>query len=473
MEPDRVPFFYGIVLLEAGSLGFLKAKAYVTYQLLMLSKTFLKANLWVLAVVALLVVVLFQFVDPAPPKVITIASGSETGRYYELANRLKYELKKEGVTLNVLTTAGSEDNLELLTSEESPVSIAFVQSGMEEIFDAGEVSLHGLTSLYYEPIWLIYRKSLALEFVSDLRNMKIAVGEQGSGTRAVAQFLLNENGLLFGAGNTELVEFGGDDAAVMLESGEIDAAFFMVSAESDMIRRLIGIEGFDFLDMRRHEAYRARYRSLSSVSITEGLLDLKSNLPAENRMVLAAVATLVVNDKFHPSLTPIVLEAMRRVVSEGGVLEKREEFPSKTNVGYPLTKEADHYFEYGPPFLLRYMPFWAASLVDRLVILIIPLLVILIPLSKLAGPIYRWRIRSRIYRWYKFLRETDQKIIGGTIQENLDMERERLEKLEDELASVDVPLSYSDELYHLRQHVEYVSRRLKSIESAGAKPADE
>ncbi|MDQ8199954.1 TAXI family TRAP transporter solute-binding subunit [Pelagicoccus enzymogenes] len=434
-----------------------------------LSKTFLKANLWVFAAVAVLVFVLFQFVDPAPPKRISIASGSETGRYYELAQRLKEELRQEGVELNIVKTAGSQENLELLTAADRPVSIAFVQSGMEEIFEAGEAQLHGLTSLYYEPIWLIYRKSLEVEFVSDLRNRRVAVGERGSGTKAVAEFLLNENGLLSGDGKAELVEVGGEAAASLLESGEIDAGFFMVSAESDMIRRLIGIEGFDFLSMRRHEAYRARYRSLSSVAITEGLLDLKENLPPEDRVVLAAVATLVVNDSFHPSLTPIVLEAMRRVVSEGGVLEQRDEFPSGENVGYPLTKEADHYFEYGPPFLLRFMPFWAASLVDRLVILVIPLLVILIPMAKLAGPVYRWRIRYRIYKWYKFLRETDQKIVGGTIQEYLDAERERLEKLEDELASVEVPLSYSDELYHLRQHVEYVSRRLNAIESARPK----
>jgi len=431
----------------------------------MFTKSFLKANLWLVVGLAVLVVVLFQFVDPAPPKEITLASGSETGRYFELAKRLKQELRREGVSLNILSTAGSEENLELLTSQESPVSIAFVQSGMEEIFDAGDAKLSGLGSLYYEPIWLIYRKSLELEFVSDLRNRKIAVGEPGSGTKAVAQFLLNENGLLYEASETELVEVGGEDAVALLESGEIDAGFFMVSAESDRIRRLIGIEGFDFLDMRRHQAYRARYRSLSSVAITEGLLDLENNLPPEDRVVLAAVATLVVNEQFHPSLTPIVLEAMRRVLNEGGVLEKRGEFPSAENAGYPLTKEAGHYFEYGPPFLLRFMPFWAASLVDRLVILVIPLLVILIPLAKLAGPVYRWRIRSRIYRWYKFLRETDQKIIGGTIQEDLDTERKRLEKLEDELASVEVPLSYSDELYHLRQHVEYVSRRLDAIES--------
>lgn len=436
-------------------------------------KTYLKDNLWLIAVVVVTVVVLVQFVDPAPPREITIASGNETGRYYELAQRLKVELRKEGVDLTILSTAGSEENLEMLTAPEGEVSIAFVQSGMEDIFDSGESTLLGLASLYYEPIWLIYRESEELQLVSDLGGLRVAVGEPGSGTRAVAEFLLKENGIRAGAGSTELVEVGGEDAYTLLEQGEIDAGFFMISADNESILRLVSNEQFDFLDMRRHAAYRARYRSLTSVSISEGLLDLEANFPPDDRMVLAALATLVVNDRFHPALTPIVMESMRRVLSSGGILEQRGEFPSKKGVGYSLTKEADHYFEYGPPFLLRYMPFWAASLVDRLVILIIPLLVILIPLAKLAGPVYRWRIRSRIYKWYKYLRETDQKIVEGTIRQDLDEERKRLDVLETELASVEVPLSYSDELYQLRQHVEYVSRRLKTIEEVRRSDAED
>nr|WP_246462752.1 TAXI family TRAP transporter solute-binding subunit [Pelagicoccus albus] len=436
-------------------------------------KSFLVANAWLVAFVAILVIVLVQFVDPAPPREITIASGSETGRYYELASLLKRELQKEGVTLNVLTTAGSEENLELLTSDDSEASIAFAQSGMSEVFESEEGALRGLASLYYEPIWLVYRKDLELEFVSDLRNLKVAVGKKGSGTQAVARFLLAENGLLSGAEHPELIELSDDETVEELAGGEIDAGFFMVSAESPTIQRLIEMEGFDFLDMRRHSAYRARYRSLSGVEISEGLLNLEANLPPEDRTVLAAVATMVVNDRFHPALTPLVLEAMRKILSKGGVLELPDEFPSDRYVDYDLTKEAGHYFEYGPPFLLRYMPFWAASLVDRLIILVIPLLFVIIPLSKIAGPIYRWRIRSRIYRWYKYLRETDQKIVLGTIQRDLDNERDRLGKLENELASVEVPLSYTDELYHLRQHVEYVSRRLESIASLQGSDSDQ
>ena len=136
------------------------------------------------------------------------------------------------------------------------------------------------------------------------------------------------------------------------------------------------------------------------------------------------------------------------------------EGPTPTNVGFELTKEADHFYAYGPPLLMRYMPFWAASLIDRMIIFVIPLLVIIIPLSKIAGPLYRWRIRSRIFTWYRYLLDTDRRIVEGTIADPAE-ELRRLDGLADELAGVDVPLSHSDELYHLKQHLEYVKRRLR------------
>lgn len=434
-------------------------------------KAFLKANIWLALVALVLVVVLVQFIDPAPPKEITIATGGESGRYYELALRIESELHKEGVKLNILKTAGSAENLELLTAADGPVSIAFVQSGMEEVFDEGDVELRSLGSLFYEPIWLFYRSAAPLELLSDLAGRRVSIGIQGSGTRAVARFLMQENGLGEGEGGTRVVELNDEAAVAALRRGEIDAAFFMMSTSSATIRSLASEPGIDFLDVRRVEAYKARYPFLSSVVVSEGLLDLQVNIPSESKTVLAAAATVVVNERFHPSLTPLVLQALDSVLRDGGLLERRGEFPSAKYVGYPLTGEAQHYFKFGPPFLLRFMPFWAASLVDRLVMVVIPLMVLLIPLAKLAGPIYRWRVRYRIYRWYKFLRETDRKIVAGTIEEDLEPEREKLAKLESELASVDVPLSYSEELYHLREHVEYVTRRLRAL-SPSDKPTD-
>jgi hypothetical protein len=252
-----------------------------------------------------------------------------------------------------------------------------------------------------------------------------------------------------------------------LRSGFVDAAFFTVSPQSERIRSLVGLPGVDFLDIRRSAAYTARYPFLSSVGISEGLLDLEQNIPDEDRTTLASVATLVVNDRFHPSFTPLVLQLLSQRLQRGGVLEKPGEFPSAANAGFPLTREADHFYSYGPPFLQRYLPFWAASLVDRLVIFVIPLLVIIVPLAKVAGPLYRWRIRSRIYTWYRDLLEKDRRLAEGAVTDRGEEMRE-LDRLADELAEVDVPLSYSDELYQLKQHVEYVKRRLR--ESGGDLP---
>ena len=179
------------------------------------------------------------------------------------------------------------------------------------------------------------------------------------------------------------------------------------------------------------------------------------------------------NDRFHPAHTPLILEAARAVVGGGGVLERPGAFPTPRFVSFPLTSEAEHYHENGPPFLLRFMPFWAASLVDRLIILVIPLMVFIIPLVKIAGPLYRWRIRSKIYRWYRYLRETDQKIRDGSIDKHTDEQIAQLLELESDLREVEVPLSYADELYDLHLHVGHVLERLKALESGPEEEKDD
>jgi len=430
-------------------------------------KAFLKTNAWLALAVVLIALGLYRLVEPAPPKEMTMATGDEEGYYHALGQYLRDGLKREGVNLTLISTAGSGENMDLLTDPDGTVSIAFIQSGVEQIIDAGDAALASLGSLYYEPIWLFYRRTAALDTARDLRGLRVAVGAEGSGTRAVAEYLLAENGLLGEDTGLIVVEAGGEQAIELLRSGSIDAAFFTVSPQSDTIQTLIDMPEIDFLDMRRSAAYTARYPFLSSVSITEGLLDLERNIPPEDRVTLASTATLVVNDRFHPALTPLVLELLSRRLGEGGILERPGEFPSAHNVGFSLTKEAAHYFKNGPPFLLRYLPFWTASLVDRLVIFVVPLLVIVIPLIKLAGPIYRWRTRSRIYTWYRHLQETERRLAEGKIG-NLAKERHRLDAMTEELAAIDVPLSYADELYELKAHVAYVRSRLEA--SGGKQP---
>ncbi len=423
----------------------------------------LAANVWLPLLALVVAVVLWQLVDPAPPRELTIATGSPEGRYYRLGKYLERELDAQGFRVNVVATAGSGENMALLGDPQSDVTIAFVQSGMEEMYDREDANLASLGSLYYEPIWLFYRTDQPLVRLTDLRGRKVGIGEPGSGTQMVARYLAAETGLSQADANVSFAEHSEDRAVALLADGQLDAALFTVSPASERIQSLIALPGVDFLDIRRSEAYTARFAFLSSVTVWQGLLDLERNIPDADRTTLASTAMLVVNERFHPALTPLILEALAKVLKKGGVLEKPNEFPSAKGTDFALTNEADHFYEYGPPFLQRYLPFWAASLVDRLVIFVIPLLVILIPASKLAGPVYRWRIRSRIYKWYRHLLETDRKIVEGDIIDP-QAERERLKAMSDELTAIDVPLSYADELYRLKQHLEYIDARLQRCE---------
>ncbi len=429
-------------------------------------KHFLKTNGWMVVVIIAAFLFAFRFVDPAPPNSFTMVTGSEEGRYHQVATRIKAVLAQEGLEVTLVPSAGSIANLDLLSADDNDIAVGFVQSGVENLFDGDTTMLQSLGSLYYEPIWLFFDRNRLVRTVGDLKGMRIAVGSPGSGTKAVAQLLLETSGLLDpdGTDRVEISDLGGDDAVSALEEGRINAAFFVMGAESPIIKRLAANRDLDFLDVRRAAAYEGNYPFLSSCRIPEGLLDLAANVPDSDRTVIAPLATLVVNDRFHPAHTPLVLEAARKVVGPGGVIEGPGEFPSAHFVSFPLTSEAEHYYKSGPPFLLRYLPFWAASLVDRLIILVIPFMVIIIPLVKIAGPLYRWRIRSKIFRWYRFLRATDQKIRDGSIQDHTGSEIERLEALESELRSVEVPLSYADELYDLHLHVSHVLERLRSLE---------
>jgi TRAP transporter TAXI family solute receptor len=428
---------------------------------------FIKGNAWVLLLIVIGVIVAIQFLEPAPPRVLTIATGSEEGGYYQYALRLQRALEEDGFTLNIRKTKGSIENLELLTSDEDETELAFVQSGVETLFSGDQEGLRGLGSLYYEPLWVFYRGHQKVKLLQDLKNSKMAIGSEGSGTNAVSKLLLEKNGMLEESSGL-LREIGGADAAEAILAGEVDVAFFVMPAQNRLIKELASEPDLELMSFRRYRAYVGNIPFLSSVVIGEGLLDIAENVPERNLVLLSPLATLVCNDDFHPALTSLLLVKSGEILASGNLLEEEGVFPSAEHVGFKLTKEAEHFHKKGPPLLQRFLPFWIASAVDRLIILVIPFMALLIPLFKTAPPLYRWRIRSKIFRWYKFLREVDKKMLSGEINKTLEEDLKKLRDLQMEISSVDVPLSYTDELYDLHLHVAFVITRLTSLEEEPA-----
>lgn len=436
-------------------------------------KIMLLANLWIVPVVAALIGAVFYFVAPPPPMSASMATGAEGGGYRIFAEKLKQELAKEGFELTLVPSAGSRDNLERLLAEDSQVEIAPVQSGLERQLDAADhARLHSLGAVYQEPLWLFYRSGIDLERIADLLPLRLALGSVGSGTRAATEAILGANAIDPPQYPTTWQSLGGNKAASALMAGELDAAFFVGPAENARVQQLAANPELSLANFRRAAAYEARLPFFKRVTIDEGLLNLAQNSPPQTTVTLSPVATLVINQHFHPGLVPLVLEAAREVMKNGTLLDQAGAFPSAEPRTFALSGDAEHYYNNGPPLLQRYLPFRIASLADRYIILLIPLLVVLIPLLKAVGPLYRWRIRARIYRWYKHLREIDRQLDAGTLPDRLDAEVERLEQLEDELAKVEVPLSYSNELYELHVHLRYVIERLRTLQKRRATASD-
>ena len=257
---------------------------------------------------------------------------------------------------------------------------------------------------------------------------------------------------------------GGTPAAAALQAGELDAGFFIGPAENPLIQQLASHPELRLAGFRRAAAYAARLPYFNRIRVGEGLLNLAANAPAQDTPMLAPAATLVINDDFHPGLAPLFLDAAREVMAAGSLLDPPGAFPNAGPLTFTLAEDAERYYQDGLPLLQRHLPFRIASLADRYIILLIPLLMVLFPLSKAIGPIYQWRIRARIYRWYKYLREIDRTLNADTPAERLQDEIGRLEQLEVQLAKVEVPLSYSNELYQLHVHLRYVIERLQALQ---------
>ena len=426
-------------------------------------KIMLLANLWIVPVLAGLVGALFYFVAPPPPMHARMATGAVGGGYHAFAERLQAELEQQGFTLELVESQGSEDNLAKLG--EGEVELALVQSGQElNLPDEARAKLTGLGVMYREPLWLFTGRKVQFQRLADLTKLRLAIGSADSGTQAVTAALFKANRIEPAQYPKRWQQLGGSRAADALIAGELDAAFFVGPAENPLIQRLAAEPKLRLVSLRRTEAYLARLPYLSQLEVGEGMLDMAQNTPDRDIVTLGPVATLVAGEEFHPSLTPLILEAAKTVLKNGSLLDPAGSYPAKPPLSLNTLAEADYYYDKGLPILQRYLPFRIASLADRYIILAIPLLVLLFPLFKAIGPIYQWRIRARIYRWYKHLREIDQLLYKGDLPSDIAEEIARLEKLEDELARVEVPLSYSSELYELHMHLRYMIERLQAVQ---------
>ena len=439
--------------------GYAMPKA-IRYTLLSIRDLAVSAGPFIVLAVTLLVLA-YWWMDPNPPKRVTLATGPAQSAYEEFGKRYAKALAAEGIEVITVPSDGSAANLQLL--RDGKVDLGFVQGGTSDYSEIDEEKLSSLGSLFVEPVWLFYQEASArkatptatLSSLTQLQGLRINMGTPGSGVPSLMGKLLESNRIE--PATLTISTLAQTPATVAFLNGELDAIVFASAPESLMVQMLLQTPGVKLMDFSQNDAYSRRFSFLSPTRLPRGVVDLAGNVPPEDVRLVAPTTALITRNTTHPALLQLFALAGNQIQGGAGWFKRAREYPNIENNELPIAKEAERAIKSGPPLLQRYLPFWVANVVERMWLVMGIILAIMLPLSRIIPPLYAFRVRSRIFRWYGQLRDIEQRAEEAKDTAPL---LEELQQLESRAARVSVPLSYTDELYALRSNIQLVRKKL-------------
>lgn len=412
---------------------------------------------------AALLILAYWWLDPNPPKRVTLATGPAQSAYAEFGSRYAKALAANGIQVVLLPSEGSSANLQLV--REGKADLGFVQGGSAiQQSTTGDNIPASLGSLFVEPVWLFYRAESAakvtpagaLTSLTQLKGLRVNVGTAGNGVPNLMNALFDVNRIE--PSSMTLSQLDQTSATVAFLNGELDALVFASAPESLMVQMLLQTPGVKLMDFAQNEAYSRRLPFLAPVSLPRGVVDLASDLPATDVRLVAPTTTLLAGRNVHPALLQLFSQASLTFHGGAGWFSRAHEFPNTANTEFPLTKEAERTIQNGVPLLQRYLPFSLANLMERMWLALGIIIAVLLPLSRIIPPLYEFRIRSRVFRWYGQLREIESRLNSETGSAQALVAE--LDQMEERVGKISVPLSYTDELYALRNHIQLVRQKM-------------
>ncbi|GAB3478663.1 TAXI family TRAP transporter solute-binding subunit [Polaromonas eurypsychrophila] len=440
----------------------------IRYTLLSLRDLWVSAGPFIVLTITLLVLA-YWWLDPNPPKRVTLATGPAQSAYEEFGKRYAKILADDGIEVVLLPSQGSAHNLQLL--REGRADLGFVQGGTSTYSAADAETLTSLGSLFVEPLWLFYREDAlgrvqgerktkatsvaAINSLTQLQGLRVNVGTAGSGVPSLMTRLLESNRMEPASVRTSNLDQTA--ATVAFLGGELDAIVFASAPESLMVQMLLQTPGVKLMSFPQGEAYAKRFTFLSTARLPQGVVDLAANIPAEDVNLVAPTTSLLARSDTHPALEQLFAQAGNVIHGPAGWFKDAREFPNRDNSELPISKEAERAIKNDAPLLQRYLPFWVANLVERMWLVMGIIIAVMLPLSRIVPPLYEFRVRSRIFKWYGQLRDIENRIeAAGENKALLD----ELNAMEAHAEKISVPLSYTNELYALRSNIHLVRKKL-------------
>jgi len=414
----------------------------------------------IVTVIILAVVVwLCTLLHPLPPHTIVMATGPEGSSYAFYGKRYQILMAKQGIKVILIPTAGGVENLAKLRDPHSGVEIGLVEGGIAD--DSDSPALVSLGTICYEPMWLFSRKPTSDRVLFALEGKRVAVGPEGSDSRALVDQLLK--GRQLNADSFEKVGVTPEEAVTEMLNGKLDAAVLMSSPQSPVVKTLLTAPGIYLANFSRAAAYVAILPSLYKLTYPEGAADLATNRPPKDTTILATKTSLIVRADLNPAIQYMLLETASLVHNRAGVLQKANEFPAAEALEIPLSSDARSYFKSGKPFLQRYLPFWLAALVEQIGFLAVPVLGLLYPLIKGLMAFYGWAIQRKFYQIYGELHWLEREMDKLDGKKPADEILNRMKSLEHRANRIKVPSKYVPMLYTLKENVAFVRSRLNAI----------
>ena len=410
----------------------------------------------------LLLALAYWWLQPTPPKTVVLATGPAQSAYEAFGKRYQQALAAEGIAVQLLPSEGSMANLQLL--REGRADLAFVQGGTADLQAQDQEQLQSLGSLFVEPLWLFYREKAArsvsasgrLDALPQLQGLRVNVGTAGSGVPTLMGKLLEANHLDTKA--LRLSQLEQTPGTVAFLAGDIDVLVFASAPESPMVQMLLQTPGVRLMDFAQNEAYGRRFPFLSPVTLPRGVVDLAANVPPADVRLVASTTALLAREGTHPALLQLFAQNAQTLHGAAGWFNRAREYPTTRLSELPIAPEADRAMNESVPLLQRYLPFWVANLIERMWLVLGVVIAITLPLSRIVPPLYQFRVRSRVFRWYGQLRSLEDDRASGRMPARAVLQA--LDELEAQVVKVSVPLAYADELYALRNHIQLVRRKI-------------
>ncbi len=425
----------------------------------------------------LLLVAAAMVLRPGAPRRVVIAAGGSATAFHRFGQAYQRILRQEGVTLELAADATTTDGVRRVERPGAGVDVAIVPGGTLETEGAEpdpdpdaiarrHPELVTLGALFSEPLWIFHRLPGDPRTLAAFAGKRIAIGKAGTVGNSVARLVLHTGGL--DGARVTVVEMRWTEMAQALARGEVDAALLSAPLEAKPVQELWRTPGVALMSLSQAEAYTRRLPWLRRLTLPAGGLDIPGGVPPRDVTLLASSANLVARRALHPGIVYLLLTAAAQVHGDADAFQRYGEYPTLAYVDLPVHESARRYFKDGPSWLYRYLPFWLASILDRIGV-VLPAIAIVLSVGRYASPAYAWIVQNRINRFYGELRYLEDELERAPAEADPESFARRLDAIEERVGRLSAPVSASDRLYTLKSHVQFVRDRLTARATARAR----